>query len=345
MSNFNMDDYVPVSDRIDAFYRSHPEGSIQSEIVELTSERVTIKATAYRTPDDPRPGVGHSSLEIPGKTSFTKGSEIENAETSAWGRAIAALGFEVKRGLASAEEVRNKQPGSDERASVGGGARSKPAMTPNSAQRTPEEQALIGQLLELPGMSIARMRLLADAVGIPKGSQATADQLREMLSRAEQPGSGVPTHPADGEADLARDSASPPTPTSERTPSLADGPVAATDAAPDPPPGAALGTHSFEADDRSKPKPDEQQAEQGLVKPETSSPAASFADPDAVIAEVARVTGGTVAAALPPQPGTNAYHALPDGVARSQAKAFWDTRKEPEPKQESLAEQLGGVSS
>lgn len=105
-----MKDYVPVNERIEAFYSAFPNGSLQSEIVELTDQRVTVKAYAYRTPDDPRPGIGHSSLNIPGSTPYTKGSEAENAETSAWGRAIAALGFEVKRGIASAEEVRNKQP-------------------------------------------------------------------------------------------------------------------------------------------------------------------------------------------------------------------------------------------
>nr|MBA3405704.1 hypothetical protein [Gemmatimonadaceae bacterium] len=63
MPDFSMKDYVPVNERIDAFYRAHPEGSMQSEIVELTAERVTVKAYAYRTVDDPRPGIGHSSLE------------------------------------------------------------------------------------------------------------------------------------------------------------------------------------------------------------------------------------------------------------------------------------------
>ncbi len=70
---------------------------------------ITVKAYAYRTSDDPRPGTGHSWLEIPGTTPYTETSELENAETSAWGRALAALGFEVKRSIASANEVRNKQ--------------------------------------------------------------------------------------------------------------------------------------------------------------------------------------------------------------------------------------------
>lgn len=108
-------DYIQVNERIIAFYAKFPDGSLQSEIVELNDHLVVMRAYAYRTANDERPGIGYSSLEIPGKTPYTRGSEIENCETSAWGRAIAALGFEVKRGIASAEEVRNKSGSETER--------------------------------------------------------------------------------------------------------------------------------------------------------------------------------------------------------------------------------------
>jgi hypothetical protein len=106
---FNLDDYVPVAERLAAFYAEYPKGSIQSDIIELSDKRVVMRATVYRDPADERPSIAHSALGIPGTTQFTRGSEIENAETSAIGRAIAMLGFEVKRGVASREEVRNKQ--------------------------------------------------------------------------------------------------------------------------------------------------------------------------------------------------------------------------------------------
>jgi hypothetical protein len=99
------EDYVTVADRITAFYKAYPEGSLQSVIVELTDKRVVVRGEAYRNAEDPRPGVGHSALAIPGATPYTRGSEIENAETSAWGRAIAALGFETKAGIASRDEI------------------------------------------------------------------------------------------------------------------------------------------------------------------------------------------------------------------------------------------------
>ena len=106
---FNLDDYVPVAERLVAFYGEYPKGSIQTDIIELSDKRVVMRATVYRDPTDERPSIAHSALSIPGTTQFTRGSEIENAETSAIGRAIAMLGFEVKRGVASREEVRNKQ--------------------------------------------------------------------------------------------------------------------------------------------------------------------------------------------------------------------------------------------
>lgn len=105
---FSLDNYVPVEERIEAFYDKHPDGSIQTEIASLTETMVVMKATAFRTPDDIRPATGHSQMNIPGTTSFTRASEVENAETSAVGRALAMMGFEVRRGVASRQEVRNK---------------------------------------------------------------------------------------------------------------------------------------------------------------------------------------------------------------------------------------------
>lgn len=105
----NLDDYVDVAARIASFKESFPEGSLQSEIVKHTDTEVVVKAYAYRTQDDPRPGIGHAREVVPGRTPFTKDSEVMVAETSAWGRAIAALGFEVRKGIATREEVQAAQ--------------------------------------------------------------------------------------------------------------------------------------------------------------------------------------------------------------------------------------------
>jgi hypothetical protein len=71
---------------------------------------IVYVAAAYRTPDDPRPGIGVAWEPFPGRTPYTLGSELMNAETSAWGRAIiATLASDSKRGVSSREEVRNRQ--------------------------------------------------------------------------------------------------------------------------------------------------------------------------------------------------------------------------------------------
>src|SRR5215207_6918003 len=112
---FDLDpDYVDVAERIREFRAKHPEGSLQQvsyEFRELGKDAAgwIYTAAAYRTPDDPRPGQGTAWEPFPGKTPYTRGSELQNAETAAWGRAIvAALAADTKK-VASAEEVRNRR--------------------------------------------------------------------------------------------------------------------------------------------------------------------------------------------------------------------------------------------
>jgi hypothetical protein len=110
-------DYVEVKFRLAEFRAKHPEGSLQPadptqpfQVVEIAGQTfIAYTAAAYRTPDDPRPGIGCAWEPFPGKTNFTRDSELQNAETSAWGRAVmAALAADASKGVASAEEVRNR---------------------------------------------------------------------------------------------------------------------------------------------------------------------------------------------------------------------------------------------
>lgn len=132
------DDYVEVKERIQVFYATYPTGSIVTDRVVPFAEgeidgspRIMVQAKAYRTPDDPHPGVGTSWMVLPGRTPYTNGSELENCETSAWGRAIAATGILVDRGIASAQEIRMK----------GGGEIEPPSRTNADALRMAAEAA------------------------------------------------------------------------------------------------------------------------------------------------------------------------------------------------------------
>lgn len=98
-------DYVEVHVRVGQFLEKYPDGRIQTDIVKHTEDVVIVRASVYRDAEDERPNIAHSQLGIPGKTNFTRDSEVENAETSAVGRALAFMGFETKKGIASREEV------------------------------------------------------------------------------------------------------------------------------------------------------------------------------------------------------------------------------------------------
>jgi hypothetical protein len=113
-------DYIDVATRIIEFREKYPTGSLQPwrdpYVIEVNVGDGKLKsfmvysAAAYRSPDDTLPGVGYAWEPIPGPTSFTRDSELQNAETAAWGRAmVAALAVDTRKGIASSEEVRNRQ--------------------------------------------------------------------------------------------------------------------------------------------------------------------------------------------------------------------------------------------
>lgn len=109
--SYDLSDYVDVAERIRIAKEVYPELSLQSEWTYEVFEGQTyiiVKAFAYRTADDQRPGVGLAWELFPGKTPYTKGSELMVGETSAWGRALAALGIEVRK-VASKQEVQAAQ--------------------------------------------------------------------------------------------------------------------------------------------------------------------------------------------------------------------------------------------
>jgi hypothetical protein len=178
---FNMDDYVDVSERIRQFNGKYPEGSLQSE-VEFVNGGVLCKAFAYRTATDERPGIGHAFEPIPGKTPYTKDSETMNAETSAWGRAIVALGFETKK-IASANEVRARQsagePSAQQPASEPDAGTDERPKASSSPAESPADKARMAQEARAAkpasGTQIAKIdALIGKAAGARKTTEEAA---------------------------------------------------------------------------------------------------------------------------------------------------------------------------
>ncbi len=111
MSGFDLSDYKTVPERIEELKANYPDAILRAEIVDCPFDGfLAVRAECWLRPDDPRPATGLAWEPVPGKTPYTKDSELQNAETSAWGRAIvAALASDASKGIASREDVEAHQ--------------------------------------------------------------------------------------------------------------------------------------------------------------------------------------------------------------------------------------------
>ena len=182
---YKVDDYVQVNERIEKFYEKYPNGRIENTVIELTDARVTVKSAAFRDAQDTLPaGEGHSFMAIPGTTNFTRGSELENTETSAVGRALAFMGFEVKKSIASAQEVQNKSAGSDPAGASGAvaGEGNEGKSSPRSGL-TQKQKGLLFAKAHGAGLEGRQNNgLLLRVVGKGSSSQLNGDDLDKVLA-------------------------------------------------------------------------------------------------------------------------------------------------------------------
>ncbi len=89
--------YVMVNERIAYFRETYPEGSIITELLSSTDGVHTFKAIA----------INNGNVLATGHAFINKTAALENAETSAVGRALGILGIGIDSSIASAEEVGN----------------------------------------------------------------------------------------------------------------------------------------------------------------------------------------------------------------------------------------------
>lgn len=95
--------YVLVADRILYFNENYELGSITTELLsDPTDNRVVVKATVK--PNGDNAFTGHSQAVV-GEGMVNKTAALENAETSAVGRALAMMGIGVIESIASADEM------------------------------------------------------------------------------------------------------------------------------------------------------------------------------------------------------------------------------------------------
>ena len=115
MSAFNLGDYVDVPTRLAEALKRWPNLRIQETrpvIVTVDNQAyVEISCTVWRDDTDPLPTTAYCWEAIPGRTPYTKGSEMMNASTSCLGRALGFLGMGIGKSIASRNEVQARQPG------------------------------------------------------------------------------------------------------------------------------------------------------------------------------------------------------------------------------------------
>jgi len=109
----DLSNYVEVPERFRQALQRWPELRVMEnrpEIITIADKTfISVTMQIWRTPDDPIPAQATCFEPFPGKTSFTRDSEQMNASTSCLGRCLGLMmSFGPK--MASAEEVRNRQP-------------------------------------------------------------------------------------------------------------------------------------------------------------------------------------------------------------------------------------------
>lgn len=97
--------YAEVPQRVKAFRMLYPAGRISTNILSIENGVVIMQATVSDGEGNVL-ATGYA-YEKEGSTFINKTSYIENAETSAVGRALGFAGFGIDTSIASAEEVTN----------------------------------------------------------------------------------------------------------------------------------------------------------------------------------------------------------------------------------------------
>ena len=176
-----LEDYVDVAHRISAFFEKYPQGCLRAgtpwEVREIGDQTfVVFTALAYRTPDDEMPAEGTAWEPFPGPTQFTRNSELMNAETAAWGRALAALGFETRKGIATRQDVERRQAETAER--------EKPNGKPKSEGVTLDQIRTLRDAVTEAGATREELGLLLVTVGVENALVANL-LTAESITKAE----------------------------------------------------------------------------------------------------------------------------------------------------------------
>ena len=93
---FNLSEYQTCAERLELFWKEHPDGRIDTKLIEASSSRFIVQAFIYRTEVDQHPWASGLAEETVSGRGVNATSALENAETSALARALANAGYSPK---------------------------------------------------------------------------------------------------------------------------------------------------------------------------------------------------------------------------------------------------------
>jgi hypothetical protein len=182
--------YKMVAERHARFVEEHPNGVVINNlrahavhpdgtgyvVMETQVWKERADADAGKMPD----GVGHAGMPIPGPTNFTRNSEVENAETSSLGRALAMIGYHAKETMASEDEIQAKG-GSSAPAPTRRGAAPKVVAPPDPEKVSAADRAMLMNWgKKVFGNRDAFLIFLDSEFDIKSGKDIRPDQLGDI---------------------------------------------------------------------------------------------------------------------------------------------------------------------
>jgi hypothetical protein len=135
---FNLDDYETVESRLARFWKDHPDGRIDTKLIEASATRFIVQSYIYRTEADQYPWASGLAEETIQGRGVNASFALPNAETSSLGRALANAGYAAKGKRPSREEMAKVQEQSKVKAELD---KVKAKMAQTSSEYIPVEKA------------------------------------------------------------------------------------------------------------------------------------------------------------------------------------------------------------